>query len=161
MKVLSKWMTCFLTALLVTSVFAPGSHGEGSPGDAILGVWDDNFQGATIEVFKCGDLYCGKIVGLQDPEQDGKPVLDAKNPDPKLRSRPVMGVQVLTGFKYGGNDTWAGGSAYSPDRGKTYDATLTLAGNILSVRVKVGPVHKTVEWIRPKKTTDAPKSGNE
>lgn len=150
-------MTRICACLLAAMVVASASHGEDEPGDAILGLWDDYEQGATIQVFKCEDLYCGKIVALQNPDVDGKPALDVNNPDKSLRSRPVIGVQVLTGFKYSDN-TWAGGSAYSPDRGKIYNATLTLEGDTLSVRVKIGPVHKTVEWIRPEKSPEAPSS---
>jgi len=153
------WITRIGAFLLMGMVVASASHGQGKPEDAILGAWDDHDQGALIEVFRCGELTCGKIVGLHDPDTDGKPKLDANNPDKDLRSRPIIGLQVLTGFKYGGNNTWTGGSVYSPERGKTYSATLMLVGDRLDVKVSVWPIHKTVEWIRPAKAGEIPKTG--
>ena len=145
--------------LLLGIVIASACYGQDKPEqDAILGVWDDHDQGARIEVFKCEEAYCGKIVGLHEPDTDGKPKLDEKNHNKDLRSRPIIGLQILTGFKYAGDNKWKDGHVYSPEKGKTYKATLTLVGERLDMKVKVGPVHKTVEWIRPEKTEETPKS---
>jgi uncharacterized protein (DUF2147 family) len=156
-----RWIAWIGAFLLMGMVVASGSRGQSRPEDGILGVWDDHDQGARIEVFRCGELTCGKIVGLNDPDAGGKPKLDANNPDKRLRSRPIIGLQVLTGFKYAGDDTWTGGSVYSPERGKTYSATLTLVEDRLDVKVSVWPVHKTVEWIRPAESGDIPKTVRE
>jgi uncharacterized protein (DUF2147 family) len=49
----------------------------------ILGVWLNQEKDAKIEIFKCGEKYCGKVVWLKDPNypegsKDGK-VYDPKN----------------------------------------------------------------------------------
>jgi len=120
-----------------------------SPGDTILGYWYTTDGPAKVEVYKCEGKYCGKIVWLEVPEVDGKPVLDTNNSNPELRSRPILGVPVLTDYTYdASHQEWTGGVAYSPDRGHDYNAILTMDGNKLKITVKVGPVHKSEEWTR-------------
>jgi hypothetical protein len=42
---------------------------------------------------------------------------DVENPDPARRNRPIVGLQVLSGFKPAPN-AWEGGQAYDPKKGK-------------------------------------------
>ena len=49
-----------------------------------------------------GEL-CGKIVWFKKPHyEDGSPWLDRRNGDGTLRSRPLPGMQVLTGAEDNG-----------------------------------------------------------
>jgi hypothetical protein len=72
----------------------------------ILGVWNNEEKDARIEVFKCGDKYCGKIVWVKEPNYPtgstegtpGTPGLDNHNPDPAQRSRPIFGLQIVKDF---------------------------------------------------------------
>jgi hypothetical protein len=53
------------------------------------------------------------------------PKTDVNNPDPNLRSRPILGLQTLSGFTRDGA-VWSGGRAYDPKSGRSYRATLQL-----------------------------------
>lgn len=63
----------------------------------------------------------GKIVQGPKPEE-----LDARNPDPALRRRPLLGLAILEGFVRESPTRWTSGQIYDPDNGKTYKAILWL-----------------------------------
>ena len=61
------------------------------------------------------------------------------NPDDKLRGRRLLGVTVLKGLQYAGDNEWEDGTIYSPDNGKTYSARATLTDeNTLEARGYLG-----------------------
>lgn len=100
----------------------------------ILGVWNTDKHDAKLEFFKCGDKVCGKIIWLKEPNyihKDDGPVgiqkTDRKNPDPALRNKPVLGLQIMRGLTPKGNNKWAHGACYDPETGKTYKCKMQLA----------------------------------
>ncbi len=119
--------------------------------DAIKGNWLNAEQDATVEIYKQGEKYYGKIYWTKyEFEADGKtPNRDDKNPDPKLRSQPIVGLIVLKDFTYS-NGTWSGGGAYDPKSGKTYKSRMKLKGNNLEIRGYVGTpaLGVTTVWTR-------------
>jgi uncharacterized protein (DUF2147 family) len=54
------------------------------------------------------------------------PPRDKANPDPALRSRTLIGLPFLTGFRAAGRSGWSGGKIYDPDSGKSYDSKLKM-----------------------------------
>ena len=62
----------------------------------VIGKWKLADGTAIVEVYKSGDSFNGKIVWLQNPtESDGTPAKDDNNPDKNLRSRQIMGLNML------------------------------------------------------------------
>ncbi len=94
--------------------------------NAILGVWLTAEGKAKVEISKAGETFSGKIIWLKEPDEDGKPKVDKKNPDEKLRSRPVIGLEIVYGFTYDGDNEWSGGKVYDPESGNEYKAKMTL-----------------------------------
>jgi uncharacterized protein (DUF2147 family) len=89
---------------------------------------------ARVEVEKHGETYVGRIIWLEEPDfpsgpDQGKPKTDVENLDEALRSRPVIGLEILSGMTYQNDGTWGGGTIYDPANGKTYSATLSLDGD--------------------------------
>jgi len=132
-----------------------------SEADAILGKWWSEKKDAHIDIYKCEAKYCGKIVFLREPAYDekdtrgmaGKPKVDRENPDPAKRTRPVLGLNLLSGFTYAGDKIWEGGTIYNPEDGKTYRCKLTLESpDRLKVRgfVGISAFGKTQYWVRVK-----------
>ena len=125
-----------------------------TPQDAIVGTWLTEDGGSKVDVVagKAADgssVYSGKVVWLRDPMRGGKPVVDAKNDNVSLRDRPILGLEILSGFKATGAGAWTGGMLYSPRNGKSFPADLTLlADGRLEVKVKAGIVTRTVNWTR-------------
>ena len=92
-----------------------------NPDEELMGVWWNTERDAKIEIYRCGEEICGKVVWLRNPkDDDGKPVMDENNVDDKLKTREVMGMKVLEGFSHNGKDRWVDGEAYDPKSGKTY-----------------------------------------
>lgn len=117
-------------------------------------------KNAVIEIKKCtpdGDTYCGEIVELQTPNYpDGTPKIDKNNKNEKLRTRPILGIHLLTGFKKDGENSWSEGKIYNPEDGDIYSCEITLKKDgeteFLDVRGYVGvPLFgKTQTWMRLK-----------
>ncbi|MBY0254766.1 DUF2147 domain-containing protein [Methylobacterium sp.] len=84
------------------------------------GVWLTETGSSKVRIAPCGGGYCGTILSAP-----GKG-LDAKNPDPALRSRSVVGVQILDARQPEGGGF--SGSLYNPNDGKTYSGSLKLTG---------------------------------
>jgi len=112
--------------------------------DAIVGVWLTEQADSKIEIGKTASGYAGKVVWLKEA---GNRPTDAKNADPALRSRPIIGVEVVSGVVYNGQGVWRG-SLYSPRKGRSYPAELSLEGGKLMVKAKDGIFSKTVAWTR-------------
>lgn len=121
-----------------------------SAGDAINGTWLTADGTSKVQISNANGVVEGHIVWLKDPGgADGKPKVDAHNPDASLRSRPIMGLAVLTGFHYAGNNTWEGGTVYTPSTGKSYPCKLTLAPDgSLKLTVGGGVFGRTLTWTK-------------
>lgn len=107
--------------------------------DDILGKWLNPSGEGQISIYKKGDLYFGKLVWLKLPnDASGKPKTDINNPEPSLRSRPILNLEILKDFKSDDNHTYEDGTIYDPKSGKTYSCKMTLNGNQLKIRGYVG-----------------------
>ena len=51
---------------------------------------------------------------------------DTENPDPKLITRPLIGMKVVEKIFYQGDNIWGDGKIYDPNTGHTFDARITL-----------------------------------
>ncbi|MDN5863877.1 MAG: DUF2147 domain-containing protein [Gammaproteobacteria bacterium] len=131
------------------------------PADAVNGLWVTPDGKSHVKIFLADDgTWSGKIVWLKEPNYPadyenqalaGKPKVDIHNPDESLRSRPLLGMVVLTDFKYFPKDKdWHDGKCYDPEEGKTYDCKMWLEdhGKTLKVRGYVWIFFKTQTWHR-------------
>lgn len=99
--------------------------------EAAYGVWWNEARTVQVEIGPCADGVCGNIVWLRDPlDSAGRPKVDHRNGDPALRTRPMLGLEVLSGLKprEGRPGVWSGGTAYDANRGKTYRCTVKMDG---------------------------------
>ena len=107
--------------------------------DAILGSWANPNGQDHILIYKHGDKFFGKLDWIKVPnDENGKPKTDKNNPDPALRSRPDLGLELLKDFTFDGDDVYSGGTVYDPKNGKTYSCKMTLEGNALKIRGYIG-----------------------
>jgi uncharacterized protein (DUF2147 family) len=88
--------------------------------DQILGQWQSEDGEATIEITKSGQKYVGKIIAIGS----GQATKDIKNPDPKLRNRPIIGIEILSDLIYA-SGKWKG-KAYAPKRGMSTNCEVKL-----------------------------------
>ena len=64
--------------------------------------------------------------GLQNVTDKGKTRVDINNPDKRKRNNPVIGLVLLTGFKFNDDDEWRNGGIYDLESGKTYSSYIYL-----------------------------------
>jgi uncharacterized protein (DUF2147 family) len=133
-------MKSIQTAIFVLAILLAGVA-YAQEADPILGKYLPPEKDSVIEIFKCGDKYCGRTFCIKDnayPADSklgipGTPYLDHHNKDPKLKTRPNLGMQFLSGFVAAGDGKYTDGKVYNPRDGKTYCAKIALDGNKLEL----------------------------
>lgn len=128
-------MRIVLRSALVLAALGAASAASAAPKDP-TGTWLTEDGRAKVRVDRCGpgaSNICGKIVWVKTPTTDaGAPRTDVKNPDPKKRSRPVIGLQILDGLKP--EEAKFTGEIYNADEGKMYSVSVEReSGTELSV----------------------------
>jgi uncharacterized protein (DUF2147 family) len=128
------------TALFFVSLFTLLFTYAQKSQDDITGVWlTGGKEPAKVQVYKLENKFYGKIIWLKNPTDKNGQRMDANNPDKTKRINPVIGLQILKGFKFNGDDEWKGGDIYDPESGKTYSSYMTLKDkNTLKLRGYVG-----------------------
>jgi uncharacterized protein (DUF2147 family) len=135
---------------------------EAAPAAPIEGVWQTLLQ-SEITIARCPEGFCGtlsKIVvpseGLTPEEQaaaqglDPATFTDIRNKDPDLRSRPMLGLQILT-LNPSVKPNIYDGEIYNPEDGNTYSGYLEMTGPDvarLNGCVLFNVVCKGEDWVR-------------
>lgn len=120
-------------ALLVGAVVLPASAQQSS----VMGTWLTASGSAQIRIGPCPNPangpICGFVVGLINPRgPDGVVVApdvatDYRNADSSLRSRKVIGMPLIWGFKQTSDpNMFEDGHIYNGENGKTYNANINL-----------------------------------
>ncbi len=134
--------------VVIAAMLHFGFVGLAQADEGATGVWIMENGKITVRIDPCGPNLCGAIVGMAKPlNKEGKPKLDRKNPNEALRSRPVIGLTILTNMKPSGKDKW-NGTIYNADDGRTYSSYMKLSGSNMKVKGCVGPFCKTMKFVR-------------
>jgi len=120
------WPPLVQLLVLLAALVAGVERCAATEPDDATGLWRTAEGKAVMEIYRCGEVLCGRILWLKEPTKDGRPVEDRENPVDSLRSRPVLGLRVMEGFAYDGEREWTGGSIYDPESGDTYSAKMIL-----------------------------------
>lgn len=132
-------------SLMAAAITLASVLGLASAAEALNGTsWRTASGNGIVRMEPCdGNRLCGVITRVM-----GSPVTtDARNPDPALRARPLVGVRILTGFTPNGPGRWTGGRIYNPEDGRSYRSELrTLPNGTLEVKGCVGPVCQDQIW---------------
>jgi uncharacterized protein (DUF2147 family) len=127
-----------LLSLLISPVFAQDAQ-------KIAGIWWNDTKTSKIEVKEENGKFIGTVVYINPSKYvNGEPEKDYNNPDPKLKTKSRLGLQILSGLKFNASDNeWQNGRIYDPDNGKTYDCfawfekdpnTLYLKGYVVGIK---------------------------
>jgi uncharacterized protein (DUF2147 family) len=117
--------------LTILAIFSQGFTIKIVNPNEIIGLYWSPEKDAKIEIYQKGNKYFGKSVWVATPRKD------TKNPKESLKTRDILGIELLTGFSY--NDgIYNGGEIYDPETGRTYSCKMSLEGNKLKVRGFIG-----------------------
>ena len=125
--------------------------------DRVIGVWLTEGGKAQVRIERVGDRYQGAIIWLKEPlypaDDDqgmaGKPKVDRENQDDAQRSQPIIGLRIVAGFRFDGEE-WRDGTIYDPENGKTYKCRMWFDGATLRVRGYIGfsLLGRSQDWTR-------------
>ena len=115
--------------------------------DLIVGEWLRDDKSSRIQIRVTGGKLSGVITYVKDPKRK----TDSHNPNKSKRSRPLVGLKVLSGFTKKGA-MWEGGTIYDPSNGKIYKGKVWVQGEKLTMRGYVGVslIGRTTTWTRHK-----------
>lgn len=129
-----------LIALALTTAASPALAAV-----PVAGRYYTDGKDSIVQIGPCGPVVCGKVAKVLKGPPGGGRAVDSNNPDPKLRSRPIEGIIILSEFKDAGGE-WEG-KIYDPRAGKTYRSTMAKQPDgTLKVKGCVGPFCKAVTF---------------
>ena len=117
--------------------------------ERIFGYWLT--PGSIVLIENCDNYVCAKIETIfVDDGRDPKLILDENNKDKALRSRAIVGINVLSGFLMKDDEQrdFRGGRIYDPRRGREFKSSLHLRedGN-LEVEGCLAFICNSEEWL--------------
>jgi uncharacterized protein (DUF2147 family) len=123
---MKKIIASFLFSILIFV-----SRAQNNP-DAILGKWVTAEGNCKIEVYKQSDEFKAKIVWLKEDKNGMSDYMDKKNPDPALRTRKLLGMDVVQGLHYDLDENeYQDGVIYDARNGKKWDSVVWLTEDSL------------------------------
>lgn len=114
----------------------PANRTAEKEADRILGKWMTEQKNLIVEVYKEGSEYKARILWFNDSDDRSRPMdmrTDFHNQNPELRSRKLIGLDVLKLLTYNKeSNTWENGIIYDALSGKEWSsyAYLTDTGTL-------------------------------
>ena len=126
-----------MTRWILPAVLALSAVPASAQQSGVMGTWLTASGAAQIRITPCPDAasgpICGVIVALINSKgPDGKvvapqAVTDYRNENPALRSRKIIGMTLIWGFKATSDpNTFESGQIYNGENGKIYSANISL-----------------------------------
>ena len=133
-----------MTLLCVSPMVAQNALNDKA--DNIVGTYsgkqgDDYFKAKIVKL--SDGTYRGQVIWLEhDRDTQGRKILDTKNPDKSLRSKPADQIILFSGLKYDAKKhRWDNTKIYDPQRGLkanmtaefTADGNLRIKGSLMGI----------------------------
>lgn len=147
-----------IITLVCGSVFTHAAEPEAA---AVAGLWSGD--GSILEVRQVGEQLSMTLIAFKDavymPEEGlGEPGTarrDDNNPDPELKKRALLGLDLLSDYRWNGK-RWEG-KIYDPATGNNYSSRMTMEGERLKMRGYVGaPMFGRNQFFEPLEQCDEP-----
>ncbi len=115
--------------------------------DPVEGLWATG--GSLVRVAQLEGALSMTVIALEKPfDVAGQPLTDGENPDPALRNQPILGMDIISGYRVK-KDRWRG-KIYDPESGKTYSSHMRVVKGKLEMRGYVGtPLLGKTKRFRP------------
>ena len=117
-----------LSLVLFSILFALKGITDGQ--NNLIGYWHG--FGLIVEIKECEDKLCGVIEHIfVSDDKDPKTILDENNKDKELKSRTLVGSNILFDFSRQPDSSGThAGRIYNPDEGKSYKSKIRLLENV-------------------------------
>jgi len=153
--------TYLATLIVAAALSASHAYAQVPP---VFGDWATQGYGSLVGLAPCARnraTICGEIRWLwRASDTTGQPRRDNRNPDPTHRARPLVGVEILQGFRETAPNVFTGGTIYNPDDGRTYTGTIRLRQDALYLQgCALGVFCQTQVWRRPDSLPAGAKGG--
>jgi uncharacterized protein (DUF2147 family) len=115
-----------LLTLFFLTAFIP-KYTAVNDADRICGKWISSNKDLIVLVYKDGTGFKGKMVWFKniDNSKAMDEWTDKHNPDPALRNRKLIGMDILNKMTYDkGSDSWENGKIYDSQSGHEYSASV-------------------------------------
>lgn len=112
-------LSCLFLCPLARAQQPAPTHDSG-----MTGLWLTEDKEGVVKIYQCGKALCGMLYWLK-PSTTADAAIDDKNPDPKLRTRPLCGMEFMGGFAEQPDGSYSNGWIYSPRHGATFGAAIS------------------------------------
>lgn len=128
-----------LGVILLNLLGSPLSSTAQSPGNdpnRIVGRWISEEKNLIVEIYRFKAEYKAKVVWFTDKDDLTAPIdlrTDSRNPNPALRTRKLVGMEVLKQLKFDQkSDSWDTGIIYDSMSGREWSscASFTEGGRL-------------------------------
>jgi uncharacterized protein (DUF2147 family) len=93
--------------------------------DDPTGLWKTHHD-HRVAIFHCGEELCAQVASMSNPyNADGSIRRDVRNPNPELRSRPIVGAPLFKHVVPAGPGQWKG-EFYYPEGGTYQEGSLKM-----------------------------------
>jgi uncharacterized protein (DUF2147 family) len=103
-----KYLKTALVPVLALAAAASAAS-QPSPREPV-GLWYDHTGRGAVEISKCGDQLCGRLVWLKDAQH----------------AKQVCNIQILGGVKPIATGVWDNGWIYDPERDSKFSVEITV-----------------------------------
>jgi len=94
--------------------------------DRIVGKWITEEKNLIVEIYRSGAEFKAKVLWFEDEDVLSSPIdsrVDFRNPNPALRSRKLLGMEVLRQLRFKeDSNSWEDGIIYDSISGKEWSS---------------------------------------
>ncbi len=97
--------------------------------NAICGKWISAHKDYLVQVYRDGNSFKGRTLWFKnkDTSKAMDEWTDKHNPNPTLRGRKLIGINILTDLTYNRkSNSWENGRIYDATKGSFWDASVTM-----------------------------------
>lgn len=116
----------FLSLLLFTGNTGKVHNATAAADEQICGKWQTQEKNLIVQVYKEDNRFKAKIVWFNDGDHSKEMEFwtDKNNPDPALRSRKILGLNVLENLVYdASSNSWEDGMIYDAKNGRHWNSS--------------------------------------
>ena len=127
----NQFLCSFVALMLVgsTNYHTPVVTNSGAAAEKVCGKWQLNEEKLIVQVYKEGTEFKAKIVWFDDHD-DSKELdywTDDNNPNPALRTRKLLGMNVLEKLTYNQQtNSWEDGMIYDAKHGRLWNSSASI-----------------------------------